>query len=310
MAYVIGFGGATVDLHLRCKSPALLHDSNPAKAASSPGGVMRNILENLQHLGQSCVLLSAVGKDSFGESLRQSCTACGMDGSHLYQSQTCSSALYFSFLDSDGDMLVAANAMDIMDEIPAAYLTEKSSLIQGAAAAVVDANPALERIEEFVALCQGKVPVFADPVSVAKGGKLKDVLPGLHLIKPNEYELQLLSGVDCSAKAAIERASEKILHAGCFSVAVSLGKEGCYYADQSGLRFFRSLPPDQHMVNATGAGDAFMAGLISGTMDGLGPEGMVLRGLACGKLAVGCAETINRNLSVAAVEALLKTELL
>ncbi len=38
--------------------------SNPGKVSSSPGGVGRNIAENLVRLGQTCCLMAPIGDDA------------------------------------------------------------------------------------------------------------------------------------------------------------------------------------------------------------------------------------------------------
>ena len=45
------FGGVNMDLHIQSSVPVILHDSNPGKIHTSPGGVMRNIAENCARLG-------------------------------------------------------------------------------------------------------------------------------------------------------------------------------------------------------------------------------------------------------------------
>ncbi|MEZ4627265.1 MAG: PfkB family carbohydrate kinase [Eubacteriales bacterium] len=47
----------------------------------------------------------------------------------------------------------------------------------------------------------------------------------------------------------------------------------CYYADAEGNRIFRALRPVGQMANATGAGDAFMAGFTYGLVNHLPLEG-------------------------------------
>ena len=70
----------------------------------------------------------------------------------------------------------------------------------------------------------------------------------------------MLSGNKAETDAEIIAAAGAVLARGTYAVAVSLGKRGCYYADKSGESFFAALKPIDTMANATGAGDAFMAG--------------------------------------------------
>lgn len=300
MNYILGFGGATADLHVRCRGEVIFRDSNPSVMSSSPGGVMRNILDNASRLGCRCRFLSVVGEDPNGRMLLESCQAQGIDVSDVFVSSECPTACYMDLLGPDGDMVVAANDMAAFDCIPEEYLEAHAEDIRGAKVLAIDANPSPERLEQFCSI--GTSPIFADPVSVAKAGKLTVVLSKLHLIKPNLMELELLSGVGCNSTDDIERAAAVILDKGCFSVAVSLGKDGCYYADQRGERFFEKLDPVVDMANATGAGDAFMAGLISAYAQGLEPRPMVRRALAAGRIAVRSKETINPEMSLKSIE--------
>ena len=72
------------------------------------------------------------------------------------------------FLDESGDMLVAANDMRIMELIPDDYLQKNADALQEADAVLCDANPPADRIAQLADLAGG-TPIFADPVSVAKG---------------------------------------------------------------------------------------------------------------------------------------------
>jgi pseudouridine kinase len=64
--FVAVVGGANMDI---CASPARrlrTHDSNPGSVVTSPGGVARNIAENLARLGVDSRLVTAVGADHHG----------------------------------------------------------------------------------------------------------------------------------------------------------------------------------------------------------------------------------------------------
>ena len=69
--FVVVVGGANMDI---CASPAnalTMHDSNPGSVVTSPGGVARNIAENLARLGVDARLIAAVGADYHGDLLLQ-----------------------------------------------------------------------------------------------------------------------------------------------------------------------------------------------------------------------------------------------
>lgn len=308
MALVTGFGGANADLHIRADSPVLLRDSNPSSFASSPGGVTRNILENLAHLGLDTALLSAVGQDANGDRLLAACKEAGIDVSRVKRSPSFATAGYVDFLGPEGDMFVAANDMKIIDAIPPSYPSECEDLIRRSDALVTDANLSAETLERFAEIA-GDIRIFADPVSVAKAPRMKPVLNRLYLIKPNVYELAVLSELPAETDTQIRIAAEALLKKGVYAVAVSLGTRGCYYADRSGESFFDSLPPVEVMGNATGAGDAWLSGAIYGTLNKKAPRETVRLALAAGRIAVRSTETINPQMSAEQIEKELLNEL-
>ena len=294
------FGGTNMDLHIQSTVPVILRDSNPGHIHTSPGGVMRNIAENCARLGADVTLLSAVGNDAFGDRIRKASEEAGIRMDAVMVREDCPTSCYMAFMDETGDMLVAANDMRIMDLIGDDYLPQNAGLLRGADAILCDANPPAERIAQLCELAAG-TPVFADPVSVAKGGKFLSVLDQLYLLKPNRIELQHLSGLPCETDDEIRAAAKSLLDKGLQSIAVSLGSKGCYYANREGRSFFRKLRPVAEMANATGAGDAFMAGLACAYARGAAPEDMIDYALVCGLIAVQSEDTINPRMSDALV---------
>ena len=86
----------------------LLRDSNIGHVTLRPGGVGRNIAEQLVRLGCKCTLLTAFGTDSLADALCASCARLGIDISHALTAQgnTC---VYLCLHDETGDMLAAIN---------------------------------------------------------------------------------------------------------------------------------------------------------------------------------------------------------
>jgi len=302
---VTGFGGANADIHVKLNNVAVLSDSNPASFSTSPGGVMRNILENLSRLGIKTSLITAVGKDAAGMTLLSSCKESGIDTSFVYESDKLSTCGYIDFLNPDGNMFVAANDMKLIEQFPLSHLDSSKELIEKSKLLVLDTNPKEEAIIYFAKLANG-IPIFADPVSTAKANRLLPILDKIYLLKPNRYELSSLTNLPCETKEEIEEAVSVLLSKGVYSVIVSMGEDGVYYANKDGEHFYESIAPSKEMKNATGAGDAFLAGAIHAYLKGYTPKEMVRFALGAGKLTVASNETINKEMNEENVLAIIK----
>lgn len=299
--YVVGVGGANMDMHACSCGAVIMRDSNPCRMHSSPGGVTRNILENLARQGVACSLISAVGRDAFGDRILSCCREAGVDVSNVFISPGMPSSCYFDLTDQSGDMLLGASDLRVLEALPADYITQRAALLRGAAAIVCDTNLSTEMLEALIDGAGPAAKIFLDPVSTTKAKKIRSLLGRLYLIKPNLIELEELCGISCTSADKLRAAVDRLLETGLESIVVSLGSRGCYYADRQGRQMFRSLRPVEVMANATGAGDAFTAGLIHGFCCGEAPEEFLDYALASGILAVQSAETINPLMSDALV---------
>ena len=295
MKFVAGIGGANVDLHGRANGPVLLRDSNPGHLHLSCGGVMRNILENLARLGVPTAIASAVGDDGYGRILADSCRQLGMDTRLLQGLPGQRSSCYVSILDDEGDMLVAMSDMEIIKGMGADFVAGALPVLNQAELVVCDANLSFEALRSLTENCTR--PLFLDPVSTAWAGMMAPLAGRFDTLKPNRMELQALTGCDCSTRAGLEEGCCQLLKTGAKRVFVSLGAEGIYYRDCRGVQLHAASRPFPLLRNATGAGDAFLAGLVYGLAHRLGAERAVDCALAAGLLAVQSDLTINPDMS-------------
>jgi len=298
---VVGVGAANVDVHGQSRKSIVMRDSNPGYMATSVGGVTRNILENLARQGLNVSLLSAVGDDLYGEKIIRDSTAAGIDMSHLLQKRGAASSSYIAILDECGDMLLGMSDMRIIEDLPTAYLDANAALLRDADAIVCDACLPVALLDHLVSVAAGDTPVLIDPVSTAYARQMEPIAGKFYAMKPNVMELSILSGLPTETEAQIEHACEALLKRGVVRIAISRGEKGCYYADADGNRIFRALRPVSQMVNATGAGDAFLAGFTHALVEGVSVEEMLDYALASGITAIQSMTTINPDMSDALV---------
>ena len=304
--YAVGVGGANLDLCGRAYAPIEPHDSNPGEIELSAGGVTRNICDNLARLGADVKLVSAVGDDLFAQLICEQSAQAGIDVSHVYHTPGHASSMYLAILDEGGDMHVALSDMHVLQNLPLDYLAQQKDLIADAKVVVTDPCMKEERFERVLSYCRPGQIVCVDPVSTAYARALIPYLGSIHTVKPNRLELEILAGQPVDTDARLARACEALLTKGVQRVFVSLGADGCYYADAAGRSFRRKLRPVEYMVNASGAGDAFTGAMLYATMLDLSPEEILDYALAAGIAAISHRNTINPAMSPALIQTILE----
>ena len=82
------------------------------------------------------------------------------------------------------------------------------------------------------------------------------------MIKPNRYELEIITGQELKTLKDIRDAAQKYIDMGVSVVAVSLGAEGAMITDGSDAFFAPRL--NIEVKSTVGAGDSMVAGLACG----------------------------------------------
>lgn len=302
--YVVIIGSANIDVAGYSHESLNYADSNPGKIKFTPGGVGRNIAQNLALLGNKAWLLSAVGSDFYGQSLLTQTNQSGVyvDKCLIVPGENTSS--YLSLLDNTGEMLVAINDMNISNAITAEYLAQHGEFIQRAKVIVADCNISEEALA-WILDNAANVPVFVDPVSAWKCVKVRDRLNQIHTLKPNRLEAETLSGIALSGREDVAKVAAWFHQHGLNRLVLSMGGDGVYYSDISGESGW-SAPIKTNVINVTGAGDAMMAGLASCWVDGMPFAESVRFAQGCSSMALSCEYTNNPDLSIANVISLVE----
>ncbi|MBU3740022.1 MAG: kinase, partial [Rhodoferax sp.] len=254
-------GAANMDIMVHTATGLAASDSNPGRILCAPGGVGRNVAENLARLGLRTRLFSVVGDDVFGQALLMATRQAGVDVSPVRVVGGASSPSYLAWHGADGDMLAAVNAMGLLDQLTPDALREQGYPPAQARMLVLDCN-LLPSVFESV-LETASAPVFVDAVSVVKCEKVRPWLHRIHLLKMNQREASVLSGQPIHAVGDALQAARTLHQAGVRQVVISLGAQGACWCDEQGRTGHRPATPVE-VVNTAGAGDALLAGLVLG----------------------------------------------
>ena len=304
--YIIVIGSANMDVAGYSHDSLNYADSNPGKIKFTPGGVGRNIAQNLASLNKPVWLLSAVGNDFYGQSLLAQTRQAGVQVDRCLVIDGEGTSSYLSLLDNTGEMLVAINDMAITDHINPDYLSHHLDFIRAASAVIVDCN-LTESTLAWLFENTGSAPVFVDPVSAWKCVKIRDWLGHIHTLKPNRLEAETLSGIPLTCAADAEKVAAWFHQRGLFRLVLSMGGDGVYFSESDGPSGW-SAPFKTQVVNVTGAGDAMMAGLAYCWLQEMAFMDSVRFAQGCSSLALASVYTNNPDLSSASVMALMERE--
>jgi pseudouridine kinase len=288
---VVVLGGANVDLKARSHAAVVAATSNPGSTCLSPGGVGRNIAENLARLGTSTSLLTAVGSDPLGDDLLSGTAAAGVDVSLVRRRETVTGT-YTAVLDDTGELVVAVADMASVESLTPGDVAAAADRIAAADLVVVDGNLLPETVmAAFDVAAAADVRVVVDPVSVPKARRLAPTLRRpLFLLTPNVDELAALTGLTDPDRSLAALHSD-----GAELVWLRLGPAGSVLSTLSGA--VTLAPAVGPVVDVTGAGDAMLAAFCHFLLTGSAPEEAARLGHAAAALTVAGHATVRPDLT-------------
>ena len=233
------------------------------------GGAMANVAVGLARLGVKSGFLGKVGRDEFGRFLEHGLRENKVDTTMLYFSESYPTGLVFVALDKarkPSFCFFGKPSADMMlkpEEVRPEFF-EHVRFLHIATVSIVQ-EPAREATFRAVELAREKgVPVSFDPnfrLHLWQDQALLKSLTGelarqSNLVKLSQEELNFLLG-----ESEIESACARLLEMGPQAVVVTMGEHGAYYATAEGRG--KDSGFKVKTVDTTGAGDAFMAGILA-----------------------------------------------
>ncbi len=233
------------------------------------GGAPMNVAAHLARLGCESALVSAVGDDILGEEALMRMEALGIDTRHVGVVQGARTGSVSVKLDPSGNPTYQIRRDVAWDRIP---LSEGLTDDLGGAAALVFGSLAMrgpENLRVLEALLDVDWPMRVFDVNLRTPFYTVEQVLTLSrfadLVKCNEQEAREICGAGASvAPEALIRMLADATDAG--RVCITMGARGAVYQGPTGL--LRAVAPKVQVVDGVGAGDAFLAALVAGIVEG------------------------------------------
>ncbi len=234
-----------------------------------PGGAPANVAVALTRLNKNSAFIGKVGDDAFGHFLIETLVREGVEtkGMRLAVDARTTmafiakpdvfSAEFVFYRNPGADMLLRADELDqdLLVQTKALHIGSISLINEPSRTATQEAVRIAKEAGALISFDVNYRPSLW-PSATEALTTIEQMLPKADLIKVNEAELELISGV-----GDFSIGSEKLLGRGPELCIVTLGAEGSYFRSHLGEGI---MPPFRvQTVDAVGCGDAFMAGLLS-----------------------------------------------
>lgn len=298
-SYVVVLGTTLMDIIGFTFSNYKAKDSNPGQIKISFGGVCTSIAENMARLGMNTKYISILGNDEAGRSLLEHSKNIGYDMTDSLIIEKGRTPTYMAILDETGEMVSAVADTEAINFLDETFIDSKESLIENAKYTFLDAdNPKMMKyiLEKF----HTKTKFILDPCSSTRAEGIKHLIKYFHTIKPNRIEAEVLWGNKISNDDDLHKASEYFLTLGIKNVFISLDAEGIYYNNGKEKAKLKITNPT--VVNVTGAGDSFVAGLGYSYTNNLSLLDTVKFSMAMSNITISAVDTVNPQMSLAKVE--------
>ncbi len=286
---VVLVGAAILDVLVRPAGPEVFRSgSMPVEEiALTVGGDALNEATVLARLGADVRLQTVLGADAAGEMVLRHCRRCGIALAERAVRSGLATGVNVVLVQEGGERSFLTNPRGSLralrlEDLSLTFPPEAGFL----SLASIFVSPHLGPPELFTLFHAAKLQgltVCADLTRPKRGERLEDlreVLPLIDYLLPNDSEAMALTGMDRP-----EDAAGALWRAGVRCVAVKCGARGCYLLED-GRGAWVPAVPDAVCRDTTGAGDSFAAGFLYALTRGRPAAECARFANACGARAV------------------------
>ncbi len=294
MSEIVVVGAIKGNVTAKISAQMDMGQQNPGKISISYSGTGRNIAENLGRMGADAALVAVAGDDIAGRGAKRQLDELGVNTRFIKLLEGENTAMNIAILNIVDDLECALDNTDAYRQMGKEIVDEAKELLHGAKMICIDGSLPEETLQHLAQT--SNAPLFFDPHTEEDAKKAKAFVGKFHTIKPNRAEASILCGMEIFSEEQLMAAGQWFADQGVKRTFITLSGGGVYYKEglDEGI-----LRPEQVLtfINEAGAGDAFSAAILDGTVRNMDVAELAAYGMKAAAIALEGKTEVNPLIS-------------
>jgi ribokinase len=252
------------------------------------GGKGSNQAVGTARLGAATSFVGCIGDDRFGDAAQELWDEEGISTEHIRRTDATHTGVGFVIVDDDGENAISV-APGANSRLSAADVRDAREVVRSADVLLCQLETELEPVAaaaEFATDAGTEVILNPAPARELPASLLDHV----DILTPNQGEAHILAGYDPTADIPESTLLDSLSEFGVPRTALTLGADGALVDDGGTREQVDAIDVD--VVDTTGGGDAFNAGVAVARAEGKPLAEAVRFGCVCGGLACTAFEVV------------------
>lgn len=260
------FGAVFVDIKGYPIDQYIPSGRNVGRVVQVHGGVSRNVAEDIANLELNPTYVSVVDDTGLGEDVIAKLKRHKVNTDYIVKTPD-GLGTWLAIFNNEGDVVASISKRPNLDKIKEVLDEHGDKIISESDSVVVEIDMDVEILKQIFELCDKyKKKIFAVVSNMSIAMERRDLLSRVNCVVCNEQEAGLLFSEEYENMPEEElenTIAKRIKQANIDKMVVTLGEKGAVYADINGEHGF--CPPQRvDVIDTTGAGDSFFAGIAVG----------------------------------------------
>ena len=242
------------------------------KPSVSCGGDALNVAVGLAKLNNPVSIIGRIADDLNGRFILDECSKYGIDASGVVMDEECATAASYALIDKKGERHFLSEKSIFArlsgDDVDRKYIEDADIVYVGSTMALRKMDETGIRDVFSYARSRGKMTVMDAAINVEDPERdwLAYLSPAF--AQTDVFFPSLSEAVKITGETDPEKIAEYFREFPMKIFGIKMGGAGCFVTDFKEKRYIE-CPKNMPVVDTTGAGDSFMAGLISGLARGM-----------------------------------------